>query len=85
MKGKKQSVTIGAKRKRGNNGFANGIPKNSKMCNITVTEKNIRNKTGRYLQKEKKTKGKYVKNEYKNGKKTKKHSNKYSLSFVDVI
>ena len=55
------------------------------MCNITVTEENTWNKTGRYLQKEKKTKGKYVKNEYKNGKKTKKHSNKYSLSFVDVI
>ena len=41
--------------------------------------------TGRNLQKDKKWNDNYVKNEYKNCKKAKNPSNKYSLSGIGVI
>ena len=40
---------------------------------------------GRNLQKEREREDNYVKNEYKNRKKAKKSSNKYSLSPVNVL
>jgi len=41
--------------------------------------------TGRNLQKEREREDNYVKNEYKNRKKAKKSSNKYSLSTANVL
>ena len=55
------------------------------MCNITILRKVALYETGRNLQKDKKWNDNYVKNEYKNCKKAKNHSNKYSLSGIDVI
>ena len=55
------------------------------MCNITILRKVALYETGRNLQKERKREDNYVKNGYKNRKKTKKLSNKYSLSTANVL
>ena len=56
-----------------------------KMCKFTKNRKNDSTRTGRNGQKACERWINYVKNEYKNRKKTKKTSNKYSLSRTDVL
>ena len=56
-----------------------------KMCKFTIFQESNFQCTGRNLQKERKREDNYVKNGYKNRKKTKKLSNKYSLSPANVL
>ena len=55
------------------------------MCKFTIFWESNFQCTGRNLQKEREREDNYVKNEYKNRKKTKNPSNKYSLSGIRVI
>ena len=55
------------------------------MCKFTIFWESNFQCTGRNLQKEREREDNYVKNEYKNRKKAKKSSNKYSLSHANVL